>query len=78
MAQFSWREPQEEKCVLRVYKDILKQPGITYRQLLIDRTFESLGPSLELLEEDGLIRREITPGLDDIQDAQKFFHVPKF
>jgi hypothetical protein len=75
MAQYSWDVPHEKECALGVYEDILKQHGITFNALLKGRNLTSLRASLDLLIEDGKIKQEITSGLEDFQEAEKFYPV---
>lgn len=75
MAQYSWEVPHERDCALGVYEDILQGHGVTFQELLKGRNLGSLRPALELLMEDGKIRQEITPGLDDITIAERFYAV---
>jgi|HubBroStandDraft_1064217.scaffolds.fasta_scaffold474435_2 hypothetical protein len=78
MAAYSLAVQHEREGILGVYEDILKQScGHTHRNLREKgRTLHSLNPALEFLLEGGFIRQEITAGLDEFQDAQRFFSVP--
>ena len=75
MAKYYWNVPQERESALCVYEEIFKRPGSSFKDLLKGHALESLRPSLELLIEHGKIRREIVPGFDDPQDAERFYPV---
>lgn len=75
MPQYSRDIEQECECVDQVHEDIKKHPGMTARELSKGRNLVSVRASIELLVEEGRIEQRVTPGLDDLLDAERVFPV---